>query len=77
MIELTWDDKKCTSPNECRRCLDVCPQGVFGIYARDGRKPGKAAGNWAIAPMYLNLCTGCDICDETCPEGAITVGVAA
>jgi ferredoxin len=50
---------------------------VFGIYARDGRKPGKAASNWAIAPMYLNLCTGCEICDETCPEGAITVSVAA
>jgi NAD-dependent dihydropyrimidine dehydrogenase PreA subunit len=77
MIELTWDDKKCTSPNECRRCLDVCPQGVFGIYARDGRKPGKAASNWAIAPIYPNLCTGCEICDETCPEGAITVSVAA
>jgi NAD-dependent dihydropyrimidine dehydrogenase PreA subunit len=77
MIELTWDEKKCASPQECRQCLDVCPQGVFGIYARDARGPGKPAGNWAIAPVYLNLCTGCDVCAERCPEGAITVRVAA
>lgn len=77
MIQIEWNDKSCTSPDECRQCLDVCPQGVFGIYPRDGRKPGKAAGNWAIAPLYLSLCTGCEICEEICPENAITVSVAA
>lgn len=75
MMQIRWDDKKCTSPRECRKCLDVCPQAVFCIYPRDGRKPGKAAENWAIAPLYLSLCTGCNICEEVCPENAITVSV--
>jgi len=76
MIEITWDAKKCTSPQECRTCLDTCPQGVFHIYPRNGRKPGKATENWAIAPLYLSLCTGCNICQEICPEDALAVSVA-
>lgn len=76
MIEITWDEKKCPSPQECRNCLDECPQGVFQIYPRDGRKPGVATEHWAIAPLFLSLCTGCNICEEVCPEDAIAVSVA-
>ncbi len=75
MIQIKWDDKKCSSPQECRKCLDACPPAVFIIYPRDGRKPGKATENWAIMPLFLSLCTGCDICEEICPENAITVSV--
>jgi Pyruvate/2-oxoacid:ferredoxin oxidoreductase delta subunit len=76
MIEITWDEKKCASPQECLKCLDQCPQAVFQIYPRNGRKPGKAAGDWAIAPLFLSLCTGCNICQEVCPQDAIAVSVA-
>jgi Pyruvate/2-oxoacid:ferredoxin oxidoreductase delta subunit len=75
MIEITWDEKKCPSPQECRMCLDECPQAVFGIYPRDGRKPGVATTNWAITPVFLNLCTGCEVCEEICPQDAIAVSV--
>ena len=75
MIQIKWDDKKCSSPPECRKCLDACPPAVFIIYPRDGRKQGKATENWAIMPLFLSLCTGCDICEEICPENAITVSV--
>ena len=76
MIQIKWNDDQCTSPQECRKCLDTCPQGVFIIYPRDGRKPGKATENWAIMPLFLSLCTGCDICQDICPENAITVSAA-
>ncbi len=76
MIEITWDEKKCTSPQECRVCLDECPQGVFHVYPRNGRTPGKVTQDWAIAPLYLSLCTGCDICEELCPENALAVTAA-
>lgn len=75
MIELKWDINKCPSPQECRKCLDECPQGVFHIYPRDGRKPGQPTENWAIAPLFLSLCSGCEICEEICPQDAITVSV--
>jgi NAD-dependent dihydropyrimidine dehydrogenase PreA subunit len=76
MIAITWDEKKCASPQECRMCLDECPQGVFQVYPRDGRKPGRATEKWAIAPLYVSLCTGCNICEEICPQNALAVSVA-
>ena len=76
MIEITWDEKKCPSPQDCRMCLDECPQGVFYVYPRNGRKPGKATEDWAIAPLFISLCTGCDICKEVCPQDALAVSAA-
>jgi NAD-dependent dihydropyrimidine dehydrogenase PreA subunit len=76
MIEIAWDEKKCPSPQECRVCLDECPQGVFYFYPRNGRKPGIATEDWAIAPLYISLCTGCDICEEVCPQDALAVSAA-
>lgn len=75
-MQIDWDEKKCTSPMECVKCLDECPQAVLYIYPRDGRKPGKAGGNWAIGPLFLSLCTGCNICEEICPQDAIAVSVS-
>lgn len=76
MIEIGWDNKKCKSPDECKECLDICPQGVFAMYAKGGRKPGALTKDWAIAPVWLSLCTGCEICEEICPQNALAVIVA-
>lgn len=76
MIEIALDDKKCTSPDECRECLEICPQGVFAMYAKGGRKPGVTTKQWAIAPVWLSLCTACEICEEVCPQDALAVKVA-
>ena len=76
MIQIAWDETRCTSPQECRKCLSSCPQALLAIYPRDRRMPGKATENWAIAPLYLSLCTGCGICEEVCPEDALAVNIA-
>jgi formate hydrogenlyase subunit 6/NADH:ubiquinone oxidoreductase subunit I len=76
MIEIRWDSKKCAAPQECRVCLDTCPQGVFRILPRDGRKKGKATENWAIGTIFLSLCTACGICSDLCPKQAIMVEAA-
>ena len=76
MINIQWDDKKCNDPWNCCKCLDACPEGVFMTYPRDKRGPGKPAGNWAIMPSFMKLCTGCRICEEKCPENALIVSVA-
>jgi NAD-dependent dihydropyrimidine dehydrogenase PreA subunit len=75
MIEVKWDEKKCASPQDCRECLDICPQGVFTIHPRDGRKPGIVTADWAITAVFLSLCTACEICEEVCPQDAIAVSV--
>ena len=74
MITITFDDKKCPSPRECLRCLHACPQGVFTNYPRD-TAPGKPAGNWVVLPTFLSRCAGCQICEDVCPEKALTVTI--
>jgi ferredoxin len=73
MIQITWDSNKCVSPRECRKCIEACPQGVFATYPRNGRKQGQITEDWALAPLFLSLCTGCEICEEICPEKAIAI----
>ena len=73
MIQIIWDSNKCASPRECRKCIEACPQGVFSTYPRDGRSRGQLTENWALAPLFLSLCTGCEICEDICPEKAITL----
>jgi Pyruvate/2-oxoacid:ferredoxin oxidoreductase delta subunit len=75
MIQITIDEKKCTRPPDCTICLRFCPQGVFMNYPRQKREPGKAAGDWVVVPVEMTLCSGCKICEEVCPEKAITVSV--
>ena len=73
MIQIIWDSNKCPTPRECRKCIEACPQGVFSTRPRDGRSRGQLTENWALAPLFLSLCTGCEICEEVCPEKAITL----
>jgi NAD-dependent dihydropyrimidine dehydrogenase PreA subunit len=57
-ITLELDAEKCTG---CRRCVEVCPHGVFEM--RDGR-------------AYLadrGVCMECGACERNCAFGAISV----
>lgn len=57
-VTLELHAEKCTG---CRRCLEVCPHGVFGM------SDGKA---------YLadrGVCIECGACQRNCAFGAITV----
>lgn len=76
MVQVEIDDKKCTDPRDCRRCLEACPQpGVLMAYPRIGRQLGTTAENWAIMPVLLTNCTACRLCAEVCPQEAITVSI--
>jgi len=77
MMQIEIDEQKCKSPRECLKCLEVCSEGVFMNYPRQGRAPGKRAGDWTMVPALVSLCTGCKICEDVCPEKAVTVSVAA
>ena len=77
MVEIEVNQEKCKSPRECRKCLEVCTEGVFMNHPRVGRKPGKKTEDWAIRPLFLSLCTACKICEEVCPKSAIRVSMVA
>lgn len=55
---LEYDSQKCTG---CRRCVEVCPHGVFIV-------PEKRA-----AVTDRDLCMECGACALNCDAGAISV----
>ncbi|TET39035.1 MAG: 4Fe-4S dicluster domain-containing protein [Dehalococcoidia bacterium] len=77
MVRIEINEQKCKSPRECRKCLESCPESVMMTYPRVAREPGKKAEDWAIAPVLMTLCTGCKVCEEICPQKAITVSLVA
>jgi NAD-dependent dihydropyrimidine dehydrogenase PreA subunit len=76
MVRIELDPAKCTSPRQCRKCMEVCPQRLFRTYPRERRKPGKPAADWTIGVVLPLLCTGCMKCEQVCPQKAIRIDPA-
>lgn len=57
-LTLVHDPARCTN---CRRCLDVCPHGVFALEDKQ------------VRPLGRSRCIECGACALNCPESAITV----
>jgi len=55
---LVLDATRC---HGCRRCLEVCPHGVFALADRKAIIADREA------------CMECGACQMNCPEGALTV----
>jgi len=58
VVTLQFDVEKCTG---CRRCMEVCPRGVFEM--RDKRAFVADRG----------ACMECGACERNCAYGAISV----
>lgn len=71
------DYTKCTTPFDCKRCLQICPQGVFWVLPIKNVKfretDAKEPGAWKLFVHYRALCTNCGKCVEVCPVNAITI----
>jgi len=71
------DLEKCTTPFDCKKCLDVCPTVVFMVAAvkvEKGRETNpKEPGAYAIHAPHRDKCTGGGDCVEVCPVDAITI----
>ena len=77
MIQIEINEEKCIRPPECTKCLQQCPEGVLWNYPRVGGTLVQKAEDWIVVPAEMTLCTGCKICEEICPEQAITVRIDA
>ena len=72
---ITVDDKKCTAPLACRKCLLVCPTHVLGLGTKVGPRKFQEIdpGQFVVAGVRFEKCTGCMDCVNVCPESAIQV----
>ncbi len=73
MMQIEINEEKCKSSRECRKCLQACPEGVFLSIARAGSAPDKRV----VVPVFMSFCSGCKICEEVCPQKAVTLSIAA
>jgi ferredoxin len=75
--KINIDHSKCTTPFDCKKCLRICPQGVFWVLPIKNVKfketDAKEPGAWKLFVQYRAMCTACGQCVEVCPVGAITV----
>ena len=75
--KISIDHAKCTTPFDCKKCLQYCPQGVFWVLPVKNVKfqetDPKEPGAWKLSVQYRLLCTDCGKCREVCPVDAITI----
>ena len=68
-------NKKCANPDNCKKCLKVCPMGVFIILPTDKFIPlsPNPPKSYKIYPMFSKVCNACMECVRTCPQSAISI----
>lgn len=71
------DNAKCTTPFDCKLCLQGCPQAVFNVRAvkvDKGRETDPAEpGVYVLGAPHRDKCTGCNDCVELCSVDAIKI----
>ncbi len=67
---IEWSNEKCTNAFDCGKCLEVCPEAVFAIYAPN-REEGIPPTEYIISPAMQYFCNGCGACLDVCPKDAI------
>ena len=75
--KISIDLAKCTTPFDCKKCLQICPQGVFWVLPAKNVKfqetDQKEPDAWKLVAEYRALCTACNQCVEVCPVDALVV----
>lgn len=73
-VSIEWIEDKCSRPQDCGKCLEVCPCTVFVRYATN-REPSKEPESYVIVPSFKRFCILCYKCVEACPNNAIKISV--
>jgi len=72
LIEI--DRSKCTTPFECKRCLQVCPQAVFAVApTRVERFRETDPEDYEVQAVFRDKCVACMDCVKVCPKDALRV----
>ena len=72
-MKIKIDSNKCKNPDECMKCVQVCPAKIFILKPRGTKKRSAHAKKWEIKVLFKDLCNGCMECVKVCPEQCISV----
>ena len=79
--KITIDQKQCTVPFLCKKCLQACTMAVFWV-EREGEREERLKemdpridGNYLLSVRRPDKCTVCNRCIEVCPVDAIKIEV--
>ena len=71
------DASKCTTPFDCKACLQACPQAVFGVHVlkveRGKETNPKDPNAYMLFVRFRDKCTGCMDCIEVCSVDALKI----
>ncbi|TFF90125.1 MAG: hypothetical protein EU548_04595 [Promethearchaeota archaeon] len=70
-LKIEIDYELCRDPRDCRKCLGICPPGVFNLIFTD--EDYHDPQDWKVVPVFTHLCTQCNECVEKCPKKAIVI----
>jgi ferredoxin len=77
--KISIDHGKCTTPFDCKKCLQACHPGVFWVLPVKNVKfketDAKEPGAFKLTVQYRAMCTGCKDCVKVCPVDALTITV--
>ena len=74
MVEIKISREKCPSPLDCAICLRICPTAVFYAYPEKMEQFRETPSQgYVVIPRFKLLCTVCNECVKSCPNGAIEV----
>jgi ferredoxin len=71
-MKIKIDNNKCKNPDECMKCVQVCPAKVF-VLKPIIKKDKSYKKSVEIKALFKDICTGCMECVEVCPEQCISV----
>ncbi len=81
-LKITIDHNRCTVPFLCKKCLQVCPEGVFWVERVVGREmrlkemDPRIPENYKLFAVRYDKCTMCDKCIDVCPVDAIRIEIS-
>jgi NAD-dependent dihydropyrimidine dehydrogenase PreA subunit len=74
--QIIIDKEKCTTPFECKKCLQVCPQAVFAVGpTRVDRFKETESSDYEVQAVFRDKCIVCMDCVKICPNGAIRIKI--
>ena len=71
-MKIKIDSNKCKNPDNCRKCVQICPAKVLVLKPIIGGK-GSHVKTCEIKALFREMCDGCMECVEVCPEQCISI----